>query len=250
MLTNTDCDAANGSVQKFCAVTFNIFYALRSRRVEQTILETFLRFKPDVIALQEVWEGKKRNFVKNLAKKIGYHVSFASRSNFFGRKIGLAMLSSRPAENSYQISLSPRRASLRPRILQLATVTAGGARWIIAHAHLESVASFRVRQLQLQTIIKELGAYDASLPVVLLGDFNTKNKREVACFHVLLAEAGFSMPATQPFHTWNILGMHRQLDWIVVRNGNFLDSGVLEKMKGSDHKPVWARIQSRTASPA
>ena len=232
--------------KKICAVTFNIFYALRSRRIEETIIKIFLHLTPDVIALQEVWEGKKRNFAKQLAKKLGYHLSFAARSSIFGRKMGLAVLSARPAENSSRTFLPPRRSSLRPRILQTATLKIGNIRWIIAHAQLESIASSRTRELQLKTILAELGSYNASLPVVLLGDFNTK-KREIARFRRLLAEAGFSTASPQPSVTWKILGMRRQLDWIAVRNGDFLESGVLEKMKGSDHKPVWARIQSRTA---
>lgn len=230
-------------IQSICVMTFNVFYALRSKRLERSVIETFLRLKPDIIAFQEVWEGKKHNFARDLARKLGYHLSFAARGDILGRKIGLAMLSARSPAESFQVFLPPLHSSLRPRILQVAIFAAKGKTpWIIAQTHLESIGSSKTRETQLKAIMKELEFYDSSFPVLLMGDLNTK-KKEVSRFSKMLTEAGFSTPASFPAYTWKFFNMKRRLDWIAVRNGKFTDAGVMEKTSGSDHKPVWARIQ-------
>ncbi|MBI3630770.1 MAG: endonuclease/exonuclease/phosphatase family protein [Candidatus Sungbacteria bacterium] len=230
------------SVSKIRIVSFNVFYALRKKRLQHALSETLARMKPDVVCLQEVWAGKKSDFARELARLLNYHLLFSRRAAFAGRRIGIASLMREPSRRGSSVIL-PRSHRSRPRVLQLVTLQTNHISWRIANTHL-SVISFRARKAQLAAILEALDALerqDCAMPTILVGDFNTRTKKEVDAFARMLTENGFQIPQMLP-HSWNVLGIRRQLDWIAARHCSIVAMGAIPHIKGSDHKPVWADI--------
>ena len=223
-------------------VSFNTFYAIRKKRLGKSVFETFADLDPDVICLQEVLIGKKSNFARDLADHLGYHLSFSLRAAFGGRQMGLAVLTKKPAEENTSIIL-PHSSPRRPRILQTVTFQSHGVRWRIANTHLNHpyLAPFASRRTQLKTILTELDRTDTAIPSILVGDFNTKSKKEVSAFTEVLRSARFQTPKTLPYSS-RLLGMKWCFDWIAARNCTIQNAAVLSEVKGSDHKPIWADI--------
>jgi len=222
--------------------SFNIFYALRRGLLMRTALAAFARLKPDLIALQEVWTGGKQDFSQDLSRSLGYQLSFATRSGILGKKIGMAILTRNAPQRTESILLPPARSVLRPRILQSLEIGSKETPWIVAHAHLESIATKKTRRKQLETILGKLQFQNSPCPQILLGDFNTNTKKEVLAFDTLLAETGFEVLQEFPY-TWKMLGMRKKLDWIAVRNCQITSGGMVDSVRGSDHKPIWADIK-------
>lgn len=220
-------------------VTFNIFYALRQRRLTRSVRDAFAELDPDVICLQEVLIGKKRNFARDLADALALHLSFSLRREYGARHIGLAVLSRSPAEENTAIIL-PRSPASRPRIVQIVQLTHKSIPWRIANTHLSNMST-RARKTQIQTILASLNHSRATTPLVLAGDFNTKTKKEVAHFGAMLRDAGFAVPETLPY-SWRLLGAKKQLDWIAAQHCSVPAIETIPHIRGSDHTPVWADI--------
>jgi len=129
-------------------VSFNIFYALRSKRLAKTVMAAFEALDPDVICLQEVLIGKKRNFARDLADALGLHLSFCLRREYGARQIGLATLSRDVPEENTAVIL-PHSPASRPRIVQIIQLIHRGIAWRIANTHLSNVsASARAAQIK------------------------------------------------------------------------------------------------------
>ena len=223
-------------------VSFNTFYAIRKKRLAKSVFTAFAKLNPDVICLQEVLIGKKRNFARDLADHLGYHLSFSLRAEFRKRQIGLVILTKKPTEESTSIIL-PRSLKRRPRILQTVRIKIRGASWRIANTHL-SVASFGARRTQLAAVIATVSTECRATPIILAGDFNTRTKKEVAIFNAMLRTAGFRISKKIPY-SWNMLGIKGKFDWIAAKNCSIRNAGILQEVKGSDHKPIWADMAPR-----
>lgn len=220
-------------------VSFNIFYALQHRRLARSVLEYFTELDPDVICLQEVLIGKKRNFARDLADALDMHLSFSLRREYGPRQIGLAVLSRAPAEENTAAVL-PHSSAKRPRIVQIVQIQHKGTPWRIANTHLSNVSA-RARAAQIGTVLSSLNGRPVPTPLILAGDFNTKTQREVSQFATLLRDAGFAAPETLPY-SWRLWGSKKQLDWIAAQNCTIPAIETLPHIRGSDHVPVWADI--------
>lgn len=219
-------------------VSFNIFYALRHGRLARSVREHFTELDPDVIALQEVLIGKKRNFARDLADALAMHLSFSLQAEYGPRQVGLATLSRSPAEETSTIMLP--RSPIRHRIMQIVQLTHKGTPWRIANTHL-SVASSAVRREQIASVTTSLNGHPDRTPLILAGDFNTKTRKEVAHFSTLLHDAGFAAPETLPY-SWRFLGAKRRMDWIAGKYCEIPAIETMPRIRGSDHVPVWADI--------
>ncbi|MEK7099244.1 MAG: endonuclease/exonuclease/phosphatase family protein [Patescibacteria group bacterium] len=220
-------------------VSFNILYSLRHRRLTRGVFDAFGELDPDVICLQEVLIGKKRNFARDLADALGLHVAFSLRREYGGRQIGLAVLSRAPAEENTAVVL-PRSPAKRPRIVQIVQLTHKGTAWRIANTHLSSVSA-SARKAQIAAVVSLPNERHPAVPLVLAGDFNTKTQKEVAQFGTILRDAGFSVPETLPF-SWRFFGAKKRMDWIATQHCDIPAIETLSHIRGSDHVPVWADI--------
>lgn len=226
-------------------VSFNLRYALRHRALAKTVFQEFADLHPDVICLQEVFIGKKKNFIRDLAETLHLHASFSLRADIGARQIGLAILAKNAPEESTIVML-PRSSPNRPRILSIARYNHREVPWNVANTHLSigsyfNIASHLVRRAQLEAILSALEAGVSDEPLILAGDFNTRTKKEVAWFADALRSAGFQTPDTLPY-SWRMLGAKERLDWIATRNCAITEIGALPHVRGSDHMPIWADI--------
>ncbi|TSD04222.1 MAG: endonuclease/exonuclease/phosphatase [Parcubacteria group bacterium Greene0714_36] len=220
-------------------ISFNIFYALRHGRLARSVFDHFKKLGPDVICLQEVLIGKKRNFARGLADALDMHLSFSLRREYGTRQIGLAVLSRAPAEENTAVIL-PRSPAKRPRIVQIVQIAHKGVVWRIANTHLSAVSS-AARKEQIMAILASLNSRPTPTPLILAGDFNTKTQKEVAQFGAALRDAGFAAPETLPY-SWRLFGAKRQFDWITAQHAEIPAIETVPHIRGSDHTPVWADI--------
>ena len=130
--------------------------------------------------------------------------------------------------------------TLEPRGAIRADILANGRRLRIVGMHLD-LSGLRRRQ-QVRSILAHVGECDGASPTVLMGDFNEWT-RHGGCFHEFVQDwqllaPGRSFPAHRPV---------AQLDRIVAsRDWRVLETGVHHSAlaaRGSDHLPVWARLE-------
>jgi endonuclease/exonuclease/phosphatase family metal-dependent hydrolase len=230
---------------KLRVISFNLRYALRHSALAKTVFKEFAGLGPDVICLQEVLIGKKKNFIRDLAEALDLYESFFLQTGIGARQIGLATLAKSAPEESTIVTL-PRSLTIRPRILSIARYNHREVPWNVANTHLSigsyfNMASHLVRRAQLEAALSALEAVTPGEPLIFAGDFNTRTKKEVAWFADALRDAGFQTPDTLPY-SWQMLGAKERLDWIATRNCDITEIGALPGVKGSDHMPIWADI--------
>lgn len=136
----------------------------------------FVRWQPDVVALQEVRQipGQLPNQAETLASAGGYHHVWEPAVEFGGGHEGLAILSRAPIAEHTAIELPHATASERRILLSARIETAAGSVWIHT-THLNyRLQHGRERQDQVMAIDAAVAARAGDLPQVLMGDFNAR----------------------------------------------------------------------------
>lgn len=130
--------------------------------------------------------------------------------------------------------------TLEPRGAIRADLVVDGQRLRVVGMHLD-LSGLRRRQ-QVRSILAHVGGCDNPFPTVMMGDFNEWT-RHGGCFQEFargwhLLAPGRSFPSRRPV---------AQLDRIVVsEDWRLVDTGVHHSLlasRGSDHLPVWARLE-------
>jgi endonuclease/exonuclease/phosphatase family metal-dependent hydrolase len=239
-------------------VCFNLLRGLRLTKVLGALRHHPLLAAANVVCLQEVDRGNGRTggldlaglIARELALNLVYGIEFyelnkGRRSG--GGDCGNAILTNLPFDRPRIIPLPDgfdwSKSRTQPRIGRRMAVAIdlawGGAKVRIVNAHLENQCLARYRRHQLQSILDaEAGAGG---PTILVGDMNTFLFREARHFSTLAARHGFAdaMPL-RPRGTW---GRFFKLDWILVRGLRVSASGICRDVTGSDHKPLWAKVE-------
>ena len=211
------------------------------RRRPARILDVINEIGADVIALQEV----DRRFGSRLSAldpdQIAQHtdhqpIRFAARPQSLGyhgnvilARKSIRVLGARPMVLPH----------LEPRGAAVADLELGGKRLRVVGMHLGLTRKWR--QLQTETIVRELRTLEANLPTVLMGDMNEPDlssgvMRAFEQRHSI-ASCGPSFHASMPVFT---------LDRIIVTEGIAIgETGVHRSLlarEASDHLPIWARL--------
>ncbi|MGH9558138.1 MAG: endonuclease/exonuclease/phosphatase family protein [Bryobacteraceae bacterium] len=225
------------------------------------------RDRPDLCLLQEVdlfdRRSRNRNVAQALAQKLklNYAVvaSFQELSQASDGEAayqGEAILTRLPVERARVIRFHEQSGFWRPRSfipnIPIMQRRAGGRTVLVVElksthgmlvvydAHLESRSLGRIQLAQLREILEDTRRYPAGTPVILAGDFNTKYN-SAAVFSALQA-AGFrsAFPDGAP-RTHRIEG---KLDWLLVRGPARIEDAMVDRnARGSDHFPIFARIE-------
>lgn len=119
--------------------------------------------------------------------------------------------------------------------------------WILVTLHLEVWPVGDVaRRRQMQAILDVLGGLpgNSTRPVVLAGDFNCQRGGP----HQVMRRNGFD-PAPVKLPTWAMGPLALRLDHVYVRNARVVVSGVEDRARGSDHRPLWVDVE-RAPDPA
>jgi endonuclease/exonuclease/phosphatase family metal-dependent hydrolase len=144
-------------------------------------------------------------------------------------------------------NLEPFQERLGGRIALAAEIKIAGASIVAYNLHLESRANDELRLSQLEEVLRDAAAYDATRPLILSGDLNL-NASKLGVTEVL-ARTGFRDAAptahvatTPPRH---LLDGGRHIDWAFVRGPVQIDkSRVHNYVKASDHYPISFDLRS------
>jgi endonuclease/exonuclease/phosphatase family metal-dependent hydrolase len=219
----------------------------------------------DVLALQEADKGTKRSgghhVAKELATQMDMHwahepagiprgVPPAKRQWWldFEEPIdlhdngdtGVALLSRLPLADVTRIDLPWHECQWRPRLAIAATISVGGQQLRLFNAHIDPHAAINGQLAQLEVVAAEAKA--ATLPTIILGDFNTLSRQKCIDTRAFLESHGYTTPYPTGTATWRGGGLRMHADWIFVRGVRIERWGVARPLNVSDHWPIWAEI--------
>jgi endonuclease/exonuclease/phosphatase family metal-dependent hydrolase len=203
---------SNGEIK---IVTYNIRY-----RCGEDLDELVELFRKDpeignaaVLGLQEVDRNKKRTRKSNTAKIIVL-----------------------PYEG-------PNR---RRRVALAATVRIYGKDFRVYSMHGETRIAMNKKIEQMNTLIQDLKQFPDSMPVILVGDFNTWEGSAEGKTLKLFRDAGLYTPfGSQSTFRARVLfvPIEFRLDWVWLRGVQALTYGIDKKISLSDHYPLWANVK-------
>jgi endonuclease/exonuclease/phosphatase family metal-dependent hydrolase len=232
---------ASGGDAQLRVVTFNIAYA---KKVELAL--ELLRDPPlqalDVLALQEMDAPAVKRMARELAMNSLYIPSAIHPST--NRDFGCAILSPWPLVEPGKVVLpiagfgsGVRRSAVR------ATVLWGDRRVRIYSVHLPSPLGVTgaARRQQMGVLLED--AADSTDPVVIAGDFNSKDVGQQ------VVAAGYSWPTRDVGATSKFFFFGMSIDHIFVKGlespSEGVGCGAVADNKGaSDHRPVWAVLET------
>ena len=238
-----------------------ISYNIRWRSGEQLKLLTRL-FKEDpeiggaaILALQEVDRHKKRsgnsNTAKFIADELGMHYAWtapptAKRGD--EEETGVAILSVYPLSDLHRIILPHEGPNGRRRVALGATVDIDNYHWRVYSAHAETRVSVDKKVQQFQALLQDLAQYPASMPAIIMGDFNTWQPDEDRKMRQLFSDAGLKTPFG-PQTTFKrrvfFVPIELKLDWVWLRGLEAATFGIDRKIVISDHWPLWTNVKMK-----
>lgn len=217
-------------------VTFNIAYAVKIDLALELLREDPSLRGVDVLALQEMDAPGTERLARELGMNSVYVPSAIHPKT--GRDFGCAILSPWPLVEPGKVVLPVAAfGSGVRRSAVSATVRWGERRVLVYSVHLPSPLGVTggARRQQLEVLLAD--AADSSDPVVITGDFNSKDVGD------LIVEAGYSWPTRDVGSTSRFLFFGMSIDHIFARGLEFRSAGVVQDNRGaSDHRPVWALL--------
>lgn len=211
------------------------------RRRPARILDVINEIDADIIALQEVdrrFGSRLSSLDPDLIARHTDHraIRFSARPQSLGYHGNVILARS----SIHVVEAKPMvLPHLEPRGAAVADLDLGGRRVRVVGMHLGLTRKWR--QLQTETIVRELRALEANLPTVLMGDMNEPDlssgvMRAFEQRHSI-ATCGPSFHASMPVFT---------LDRIIVTEDIAIgETGVHRSLlarEASDHLPIWARL--------
>jgi len=213
------------------------------------VFEVLARLDADVLVLPETWVPHEPGGVVDRLEVAGYSVAVAPwvTMNRTGRKPELAS----PGEGSWSLAVAsrfpvqarsdiPLRRTLfdpaGPRVAIDLTLDVGGAAVDVVGLHTSSRLWWGAPIVQLDGLRRRLPRFDG--PALLAGDFNLWGPWVERLFPGWQRTVrGRTYPSHRP---------HSQIDHVLVNDRlAYVDGGVVEDHRQSDHRPVWARLEVR-----
>ncbi len=219
---------------------------------------------PDVIALQEADKRTVRTGGHHVAKELAaqLNMNWAHAPAGIPRGIapvkrqwwldfeepidlhdagdtGVALLSRLRLSDVTRIDLPWHECPWRPRLAMAATIAAGAQEIRLFNAHVDPHAAIGGQLAQLETIATQAEA--ATVPTMILGDFNTLSRQKCVETRSFLESRGYTTPFPTGTATWRG-GLRMHADWIFTRGLNVVRWGVARPLNVSDHWPIWVEI--------
>jgi endonuclease/exonuclease/phosphatase family metal-dependent hydrolase len=226
---------------EFKVVSWNIKF---SREIETALaeLEQVAELRDaDIMLLQEMDEYG----VETIAGTRGYNFVYfpASVHCRTGRNFGNAILAKWPIGDAGKLLLphmSPRTGEIR--IATRATVIVGGHELLTYSVHTETFAlSSRQRQEQFRTLVEDIAQREQRY-VLVGGDFNTLQAREVRRLEEKFARVNLERTSAGAGPTLKAGFMSFSFDHIFTRGMKTMVGGVWRETEASDHYPLWQRL--------
>jgi endonuclease/exonuclease/phosphatase family metal-dependent hydrolase len=218
--------------------------------------------EPDVCLLQEVDVGCRRSGFRNvaqwLAERLQMNWLFGGEFQEVGQGrantaalTGQAILSRYPLmlprviPFTHQARLRWRASPIQPRRGARMALRAHTAGLRVYNAHIESGKNDAFRRKQLADVGAEEDAVAAPHErVVIAGDFNCGPLGYVSMLDTLHQRGFVDALGGDPGTRRTTIRNQHALDWVVVRGLTVLSAGVATNHAGSDHYPVWAKVQA------
>ena len=243
---------------------------------EKQLVKFLKRSKPDIMGVQEIDFGSKRSYYVNQGDLINENCNFSDFqfsinwnkryvpfptwpiSAHFGKIVsGQAVFSSFPIGHKETIKLENEidnhflyKAFYLNKLIQVSDVLAGSDTIKIIHVHLEAFDK-EARVNSTKVVVDLFEKYSADMPVLLIGDFNSKPgfEEEDAMINVLgakyaqsaITQKMYEVDPTQYF-TFDTSEPYQMIDYIIY-NDNFIEPVNAEVLSEageiSDHFPVF-----------
>ena len=200
-----------------------------------------------LIGLQEVDRGKERtdriNTARVMAEALGMHYAWAAppRANGKAREdeTGVAILSRYPLTDVERLVLPHAGPGGRRRTGIGATARVGAHDVRLYSLHAETRIPMEKKMEQLGAALEDLKRYPKIKRAVVLGDFNTIKAKDVEGARRIFTKADFVTPFADDRATWKTLIFELKLDGFWLRGLEPLNSGIVRRIKLSDHWPLW-----------
>ena len=203
------------------------------------IAETIQRFRPDVVALQEVhrktWQSRFRDQLAELELRTGLHGYFAPSYVQWGGGYGNAILT---RGELVEAQVHPLPCIGEPRALLEATIRIDGATISFYVTHLTTWGRLNsaIRAEQLRCLAREVRT--SRHPYILAGDLNTgPDSPEMEAFRRENAAQLATQAIGPTFPHWN-----EQIDYIFADYGWEVRAAQTWPIDVSDHRPVTAEL--------
>jgi endonuclease/exonuclease/phosphatase family metal-dependent hydrolase len=198
-----------------------------------------------IIGLQETDRNKKRsgnlNTAREIAKALGMNYVWAGQPpRNAGQKeedTGVALLSRYRIADVERIVLPHRGFRGRLRVAVGATVMLGARTALVYVVHSERILPLDKKLDQLRVVIEAVNRRSQTGSAIVMGDFNSHMSVDETA--ELFTGGGFSTPIPNDGATWKLLFVTTKLDWIWLRSLTATGGGVTDRIKLSDHKPIW-----------
>ncbi|AXY78593.1 endonuclease [Paraflavitalea soli] len=198
------------------------------------------KYKPDVVALQEVDVNTKRSGMNEavvLAEKTKMNFYFAKAIDHEGGDYGVAILSRYSLSGGTTHKLPTAEGTKgEPRVLATAIIEVNGKKLVLACTHLDAQRNDTNRVLQINAITGIL--QQETNPVVLAGDLNATpggaviNTLDQHFTRTCTQNCGFTIPQVNPTKTIDFIAYKPSTNFTV------LSHTVIDEQYASDHLPV------------
>jgi endonuclease/exonuclease/phosphatase family metal-dependent hydrolase len=213
-----------------------------------------------IIGMQEVDRNKQRtrntNTARIMAEELGMHYVWAAPPNprpkegtrvkpneVQEEETGVLLLSQYPLTDVERLVLLHEGPNRRRRVAIGATAQVGDLRVRVYSVHAETRMPVEKKIEQWATVLEDLKRYPKIEHVVVVGDFNTIEKKDVTAARNLYTDAGFATPFRDEDATFKVMFFDFKLDWIWVRGLIPGEFGIDKKIGLSDHWPLWAKFR-------
>jgi endonuclease/exonuclease/phosphatase family metal-dependent hydrolase len=239
-------------------VTYNVHFGKKTESLRDIFKHHPLLSKADIILFQEIEdrriEGSAR--AERIARSLGYHCVYAPARLVGGKGThGLATFSRFPIE-SFEITnlgFFKQLFRSRQRIALNTIIKVHGKRIQICNIHLDVRLNLPERIAQIAPVLQNLKKTPAD-GTVLAGDLNMTplkwsrggiplfyaNQR--GRFETYLRTQGFALQSAHLGATMARGFLRFHLDGMATNDLTVLDSGIVDDVGVSDHRPLWLKF--------
>ncbi|HVF29132.1 MAG TPA: endonuclease/exonuclease/phosphatase family protein [Pyrinomonadaceae bacterium] len=200
-----------------------------------------------IIGLQEVDRNKKRtdhiNTARVMAEALGMYYAWAAppraKNDVQEDETGVAVLSRYPLTDVERLVLPHEGPGGRRRAGIGVTARVGASDVRVYSLHAETRLAMEKKMEQLGAALDDLKRYPKIKRAVVVGDFNTIKAKDVQGARRVFTKADFVTPFADDRATWKTFIIELKLDGFWLRGLEPVGSGIVRRVKFSDHWPMW-----------
>ncbi len=239
-------------------VTYNVHFGKKTTSLRDLFRHHPLLHKADIILFQEIEDRRVEGIARaeRIARSLGYHCVYAPARTVRSKGThGLATFSRFPIESFdiTQLGFYKQLFRSRQRIALNTIIRVNNKRVQICNIHLDVRLNLPERIAQIAPVLRELKKTPAD-GVILAGDLyiaplrGTRGGRPLfydkqrTKFESYLVSPGFGLQSAHLGATMSRGLLRFHLDGMATHDLTVLDSGIVEDVTISDHRPLWLKF--------